>query len=64
MMAIALQLANARRLATGSDLRRAALGHRIRRIAEKKNRKELPSWLNEFLLKRSYMRGGVFAHLF
>jgi hypothetical protein len=29
----------------------------LRRIAGKKNRKELPSWLNEFLLKRRYMPG-------
>jgi hypothetical protein len=52
---------------SGSGERRRAasalLGRRIRRMAGKKNRKELPSWLNEFLLKRRYMLGAFFAHL-
>ena len=33
-------------------------------MAEKKNRKELPSWLNEFLLKRRYMPGAFLLIFF
>lgn len=31
---------------------------------QKKNRKELPSWLNEFLLKRGYMPGAFLLIVF